>query len=84
MIVVVLFPRLVTTPLTAIVFVRLPVAAFAEMATGRVIVQLPFAGIVPPARVISVPGVGEVSEDPQVPPGTAAAGTVKPAPIVVN
>ena len=43
-----------TTPLTAIVLVWLPLAAVAAIATGIVIVQLLLAGMVPPASVTDV------------------------------
>src|SRR5258708_2236808 len=83
-IVAVLLPPLVTTPLTAIVLARERVEAVAEIATGSVIVHELFAGMVPPVSVIVVPGVAEVRVDPHVPPGTAPAGTVKPLPMVVS
>ena len=84
----VLLPRSVTTPFTAIVLVWLPLVAVAAIATGIVIVQLPPAGMVPPASVtdVTVAGSGDVglNTEPQVPPATEPAGTVKPAPIVAR
>ena len=82
-IVAALLPADVWTPFTAIVFVRFPVVALAATFTGlMVIVQLPFAGIVPPPNMIVDAGSAEVIDDPQVPPTVAPAGTEKPVPIV--
>ena len=71
-------PKFVCNVPCAIVLVRAPVTALAATCTGMVIVQLPAAGMVPPAASVTVVAVF-VSTPPQVVVGAAA--TVNPAPI---